>query len=137
MQGVCVIIENEKNEFLLMLRDETPGIPFPNRWYFPSGVCDQGELPVKTVIREMKEELNLDVIRPLFFKEYYDADAYPNTIVEEYVFYLKTSKSIAEMELNEGAAIEFKNTEEILKLSLAFNHNQVFKDFLAYRGSKW
>jgi len=39
-----------------------------NFWEFPGGKIEQGETPEAAIIREVKEEVNIDVINPLFFK---------------------------------------------------------------------
>ncbi len=41
----AIILENDKGEFLLYLRDNKPGIPFPNHWDLIGGHVEEGETP--------------------------------------------------------------------------------------------
>ncbi len=41
----AIIFENDKGEFLLALRDNKPGIPFPNHWDLIGGHVEEGERP--------------------------------------------------------------------------------------------
>jgi len=55
----AALIENEKGELLISQR--LPGSHNGMRWEFPGGKIDYGESPKETLIREIKEELNLDI----------------------------------------------------------------------------
>ncbi|MBC7864020.1 MAG: NUDIX domain-containing protein, partial [Bacteroidia bacterium] len=41
----AIIFENEENKILLYLRDNKPGIPFPNHWDLFGGHIEEGESP--------------------------------------------------------------------------------------------
>ena len=53
-------IINDKNEILIQQRSSNRKM-FPNMWTNTGGACISGETSIKTVIRELKEELNIDV----------------------------------------------------------------------------
>lgn len=53
--GIAVIILNEKNQVLLQKRADV------QLWGIPSGHIEVGETVTEAVIREIKEETNLDV----------------------------------------------------------------------------
>lgn len=56
---VCaVVLLNEKNESLLQLRDNIPGISKPGQWVFPGGHADSGEDTLNCAKREFMEETN-------------------------------------------------------------------------------
>ena len=57
----AIILENEKGEFLLYLRDNKPGIPFPDHWDLIGGHVEEGETPEEALVREVKEELGLNL----------------------------------------------------------------------------
>ena len=59
-----VFIQN--NAILLLKRNEGP---FQGQWDFPSGYVNEGETSDIAVVREMKEELGIDV-HPLLIKEF-------------------------------------------------------------------
>lgn len=59
-----VILINEKDEFLLYLRDNKPGIPFPNCWDIIGGHFEQGENAFDALKREVHEEIGLEIEKP-------------------------------------------------------------------------
>lgn len=52
----AIILENDKREILLSLRDNKPGIPFPNYWDLIGGHVEEGETPEEALVREVKTE---------------------------------------------------------------------------------
>jgi 8-oxo-dGTP diphosphatase len=66
----CAIIRNEDNEVLVVQRSEKSDHPF--KWEFPGGKLKEKETEEECIIREIKEELSIDVVicRRLPDKEY-------------------------------------------------------------------
>ncbi len=63
---VGAIIKNKKGEILMIDRAY-----FPFGWACPAGHADEGETTAQTLIREVKEESNLDIKKfKLLFHEY-------------------------------------------------------------------
>ena len=58
--SIHIWIMNDKNEILIQQRSSNRKI-FPNMWTNTGGACISGETSIETVIRELKEELNIDV----------------------------------------------------------------------------
>lgn len=56
----CAIIRNEENEVLVVQRGENSLHPL--KWEFPGGKIDAGETEEESVIREIKEELSIDIV---------------------------------------------------------------------------
>ncbi len=56
----CAIIRNEDNEILVVQRGEKSDHPF--KWEFPGGKVDAGENFEECIIREIREELSIDII---------------------------------------------------------------------------
>jgi 8-oxo-dGTP diphosphatase len=50
-----------KGKYLLQLRDNKKRISFPNHWGLFGGRKDAKETDIQTIIREIKEETNLDI----------------------------------------------------------------------------
>ena len=69
---VSIALINDANEILLSQRPENKHLP--GFWEFPGGKFETGETPEKALIREIKEELNIDInhkcIAPLSFSEF-------------------------------------------------------------------
>lgn len=60
-RGAVAIITNHRGELLLHLRDDLPGIAWPNHWSVLGGGCDPGETPRQAIVRELDEEAGLTV----------------------------------------------------------------------------
>ncbi len=56
--GAKAIITHE-GKILLVLRDNTPTIAYPNKWNLPGGGIEDGESPTAAMTRELEEEIGL------------------------------------------------------------------------------
>jgi 8-oxo-dGTP diphosphatase len=56
----CAIIRNEDDEVLVVQRGESTDHPF--KWEFPGGKLHQGETDEECIIREIKEELSMEIV---------------------------------------------------------------------------
>lgn len=56
----CAIIRNEDNEVLIVQRGSKSDHPF--KWEFPGGKIEEGESEEESIIREVGEELALDIV---------------------------------------------------------------------------
>lgn len=56
----CAIIRNEDNEVLIVLRGEKTDHPF--KWEFPGGKTTHDESNEECIIREISEELSMDIV---------------------------------------------------------------------------
>ena len=56
----CAIIRNEEDQVLVVQRGEKSGHPF--RWEFPGGKVKEGESVEDCIIREIREELGMDIV---------------------------------------------------------------------------
>lgn len=56
----CAIIRNEDDEVLIVQRGEATDHPF--KWEFPGGKVYEGESEEDCIIREIKEELSIDIV---------------------------------------------------------------------------
>jgi len=55
----CAIIENSEKLVLVTQRSETMSLPL--KWEFPGGKVEANESYAETAVREIKEELNIDI----------------------------------------------------------------------------
>jgi 8-oxo-dGTP diphosphatase len=76
------IIENGKGEVLLAQRP--PGKYLAGLWEFPGGKIEPGETPEAALIRELKEELHLDVRIGQSLGSF--PHTYPNGAIELFIF---------------------------------------------------
>ena len=56
----CAVIRNEEEEILIVQRGE--GTDHPFKWEFPGGKVMTGESEDESIIREIKEELSMDIV---------------------------------------------------------------------------
>ncbi len=59
-RAAVVVVVNKENKVLCLLRSETDEWK-PLHWGLPGGHLDEGEYPYNGILREAKEETNLDV----------------------------------------------------------------------------
>jgi 8-oxo-dGTP diphosphatase len=75
-----VLLFDRDRRLLIYLRDDKPEIPFPNHWDLFGGHLEEGETPEQALVREVKEELGIDLKAWDFFRRFdcAEGDAYPN-----------------------------------------------------------
>lgn len=61
--GLC-----ERDGLILMLQRKDDNPMWDKKWEFPGGKIEAGEDPEVAVVREVREETNLPVVRTSFFK---------------------------------------------------------------------
>ena len=114
----AIILENNNGDFLLYLRDNKPAIPFPNHWDLIGGHVEEGETPEEALVREFKEELDLDLKEYTFYKKYecLTGDAYENI---KYIYSGKINLPIEKITLLEGVRPQYFSREEIPNVKFA------------------
>lgn len=60
IRGTAIVIFDDQDKFLILKRAPR-SVWMPNHWGLPGGRIDPGEVPPETIVRETKEEVNLDV----------------------------------------------------------------------------
>lgn len=130
----AIILENDKGEFLLALRDNKSWIPFPNHWDLIGGHVEEGETPEEALVREYKEELDLDLKEYSFFRKYecLTGDAYENI---KFIYYGKINIPIEEVTLLEGERPQYFTREEIQDLKFANIIKSIVLDYINYSDS--
>ena len=124
-----IILENDKGELLLYLRDNKPGIPFPLHWDLIGGHVEDGETPEQALVREVKEELDIDLKEFTFFRKYdcFEGDAYPNI---KYIYTGRINLPIEQITLLEGDHPAFFGRGEIPALTFANILKRIVMDYL-------
>ncbi len=124
--GVPVIIQNSKKEILLGKRAKQ--IFYPNYWGLPGGMIEHGESLKKAAIREIKEEMGIDIkIIKKSVKVYEDFPKKEcNLHLIDIPFYAKIIKGTPKPK-DETKEVKWFKPSEIKKLKLAYNHNKILK----------
>lgn len=129
MDYVGIIFERD-NKFLLQLRDNNPEIGSPNSWGLFGGGVEKNEIPLKAIIREIKEELGIPLKKDSinkFLTKKIGKETY-------HIFGTKFIWDLNNIKLNEGSAMKFFSKEELEQtgnlvkgikdlLKLVFFHN--------------
>ena len=101
------------NTFLLMKRSSKAKV-FPNHWDFPGGKLEHGEDYKDGLVREVKEETNLNVIIEDVEFIYIENERRP-----AYVVLFKCEKEAGEVKLSfEHSEFKWVTKEQALKLNL-------------------
>jgi 8-oxo-dGTP diphosphatase len=127
-----IIFENDKNEILLYLRDNKPGIPFPGHWDLIGGHVEEGETPGEALVREVKEELNMELKNYTFFRKYDcpEKDAYPNV---KYIYSGRINIPLEEITLLEGDRAAFFTYAEVPFVKFANILRNIVMDYIEAR----
>lgn len=129
-QIAAIILENDKGEILLYLRDNKPDIPFPNHWDLIGGHVEEGETPEEALVREVKEELDIDLTDYTFYKKYecLTGDAYENI---KYIYSGKINLPIEEVTLLEGVRPQYFSKSEIPNVRFANILKSIVMDYIS------
>lgn len=125
-QGTSIIFINSENKVLLFLRDDKEEIPFPNCWDVLGGRVEDGETPEETIVREMYEEIEVELHDPPLFNVYEMDDRIENT------FWQRADFDISKTPLHEGQRLRWFTQEEINRMTkneLAFGFKSILLDF--------
>ena len=122
--GTSIIFYNSKHEVLLVLRDNIPTIVCPNMWDLPGGHVEIGETPAECIVREMLEEIEVNVEGCQLFRVYEFSDR------TEHVFIKSAEFDVERMVLHEGQMLRWFSRRETEETELAYGFNEVLEDFL-------
>lgn len=114
IEVVAAIIKND-NKILCVQRNENKLSYISKKYEFPGGKMEPNETKVETIVREIKEELSMDIIVNEEFL----------TVTHEYPDFLLTMHSFvctshnSDLVLNEHIDYKWLNVDELIKLDWA------------------
>jgi 8-oxo-dGTP diphosphatase len=128
-----VLLFDRHDRLLIYLRDEKADIPFPNYWDFFGGHLEVGETPEQALVREVKEELGIELVSYEFFGSYecLEGDVYPN---KKYIYRARIDRTIDELTLHEGQRLASIELDQCSDFKFANILATVLKDFIAAGG---
>jgi len=121
----------EKNGKILLIKRNHE--PFNRLWGLPGGHIDKGENAEKAVIREVKEETNLD-FKPKFFL--FGEENFKEINWHALVFFFKGVAKGGIKLSKEHTGYGWFNHDEIKKMDLAFNHKKVLNEYRRTKNGK-
>ena len=92
-------------------------------WDIQGGHVENGETPEQCIVREMKEEMGLDIEGFQLFSVMKFADR------TEYTFWKKANLGIDNIQLTEGQRLKWFTENEAKNTELASGFNEVVEDF--------
>lgn len=121
--GSAAIFKDDK---ILLLKRSEKKSKFPSYWTFPSGGIENHDKNIEdTVIREVKEETNIDFIPKNKFSFY---DGIINN--ERYFALVYTGEWSGDIKIDQEESSEygFFTYQEAMNLPLAFSYKEVIED---------
>jgi 8-oxo-dGTP diphosphatase len=130
-----VLFVNDSGQVLLRLRDDRPGLPYPNQWDLVGGAVESGETITEAALREVKEEIGLDVRGLEYFGEYPEPllDNVLNDNVLNNVFVAPLSLPVDAIVLTEGQRLRYVGATEARTLNLVPWVARLLDDFFVAR----
>jgi ADP-ribose pyrophosphatase YjhB (NUDIX family) len=127
VQAVDAVIEDNKGNIVLIKRTFPP---FVNFYALPGGFIEKGENAKRTVIREVKEETNLDVevIKKIGFFDKEGRDPRGKVVSTVYKCKIIGDASKARPEY-EKSGVYFFSKEQLKNLDLAFDHEDILATY--------
>ena len=92
-------------------------------WDIPGGHVEDGETPEQCIVREMKEEMDLNLEEFQLFSVMEFADRI------EYTFWKKANLDIQRINLHEGQQLKWFTEFEAKNTKLAYGFNEIVDDF--------
>jgi 8-oxo-dGTP diphosphatase len=131
LQVVGVVLEDTQGRIALQLRDDLPGVVNPGMWSIFGGKIEEGENPEQAVIREMKEELSIDLVpaKLYLFGEFTHA----STVF--FVFHYRVKDELDHAELKEGQDWRWCTVKEIR--SMEINGSKLVDYHVAFLEQYW
>lgn len=118
MNGNRIIVHtliSVDGKYLVTKRSENESI-YPNYWDIPGGLVEYGELPKDAVIRETKEEVNLDIIPTKVIHEDSNLDKEKDLIFIRLVYLCELNDNIKNIKLDEEEHSEYRFISSLREL---------------------
>ncbi len=119
-----------KGSFSYICAITNPGIPFPDHWDLIGGHVEEGETPEEALVREVKEEIDIELEDYTFYKKYecLTGDAYENI---KYIYYGKINLPIEDITLLEGVRPQYFSRDEIPDVNFANILKSIVMDYIS------
>ena len=120
----CAIIQDSQNKVIVCQRSASMHLPL--KWEFPGGKIEENETPEECLIREIKEELNIDIriIEQLMVNDHH----YEDKSIRLIPFICRHLRG--DVTLKEHADYKYLDNEYLLNLDWAEADIPVLKEYL-------
>lgn len=133
LEGSVVILVNADGCIAMQLRDNKPGLPAANKWGLFGGLIDSGETPIEVALREIQEELSIDLNphRLSLYRKHY----IPEQNLTTWVFHYLVDGELENVILHEGQMWDFLCEDDPRALEIGLHHQEIVRDFWMDRNS--
>jgi len=121
-----VLFVDAAGRVLLRLRDDRPELPYPGQWDLVGGAVEFRETIREAALREVKEEIGLDVVGLEYFGEY------PENGVANNAFVAALAVPLEQLVLTEGQRLVYASEAEAFALDLVPWVARLLQDFFGY-----
>ena len=129
-QYAGAVVVDSQNNILCQLRDNKPEIQFPRFWTCsPGGHIESGENPNEAIIRELREEFEIEVENLKKLTVIHETKK--ETQGTYHAFTADLASPLDHLKCNEGQKACFYSPEEVLKLRLHPVSLKIFKEYLS------
>jgi len=134
IEVATALLFDSEGQLLIYLRDDKPDIPYPNHWDLFGGHVEKGETPEIALVREVQEELGIELTGYTKFKTYHclEGDAQPNI---KTVYSAHISQRAAELTLYEGQYLKGIEIERRHEYRFANILGDIIDDYVAQHGA--
>ena len=103
------------------------------KWALIGGKQDPGETLAQSVVREVKEEIGVRFINPIFWKE----ETNDKTIFGEFwrtSYFYGIIDGIIKLKLDEILEIRYVSRQDLTNFDIAFGHDKILQEFFSRTG---
>lgn len=124
---VAVAIIDEVNDTILLTTRACP--PYENMECLPGGHIDIYETAEDAIVREIKEEIGLDIINGEFagYRDEIVPEKQIHNIVLFYIVSINSTKCTLNINPSEVLSYRWIDIDEAINLKLAFDHQELIK----------
>jgi 8-oxo-dGTP diphosphatase len=126
--GIVEIYEDEKFLGIVLIERKYPPLGFA----IPGGFVDVGESVEDALVREMREEISLDVTIIELLGIYSDPSRDPRFHTASAVYIAKATKK--PKAADDAKEVHLLHPKEIELSKLVFDHSKILKDYFSKRG---
>jgi 8-oxo-dGTP diphosphatase len=123
-EGCQVILVDADGRILLQLRDDIPTIPFPGMWAIPGGMLEPGETPLACIVREVAEELGVEIAPA----EVAHLMTRTRSYGIEHTFTARLDVPAEDIRLTEGQRVAWFALDEAVGMQLAYEDADVLRE---------
>ena len=131
-RGCSVLFVNGREEILLYLRDDKPGLPEAGKWDLIGGKVEAGETPEDGIRREVQEELGLrkgEITSCIHELQHFRRYDLPDR--EENVYWCALEVAAKDLLLFEVQRLGWFSRAEVSALEIGFGFKGVIEDFFS------